>query len=322
MIGAYPKYVMTTRAHTVPRFYLSGFTCATANQNCEPYLYLGSVETGSIKRRAPGNVSIARGFYDGPGGLAERDATIEIHLAKIERAAAMAISQLRQASFTDVPEIPPEIWRFVAWQAARTPAWIAIVEELINEWNPNEKVRLAEPPFSGVVNIKDSSRLITIQHKETGDQRTATFKEYKTMFEHSWRWKPCMDDRLEMIHMQAWYFQARHFPRLHWRIIAPPDGLEFITSDRGVTWSAAGNYQAPPSALRHESAEVLAPLTARLALIGRISEPSGPISAEEFNARVAMSAGEWIAGASEVSVTEALHARSTRLLTGGAAMKG
>ena len=49
------------------------------------------------------------------------------------------------------------------------------------------------------------------------------------------------DDHLEMLHLQAWYFQVRHFPRLSWVRLDAPAGEWFITSDRGVAWLQAAN---------------------------------------------------------------------------------
>ena len=182
-------------------------------------------------------------------------------------------------------------------------------EDIMGEWDPNEVPNLVEPPPSGIENGKDRARTISLKHMDTGETRAATFEDYKRLFEQRWRWVPSTADRLEMIHMQAWYFQVRHFPRLHWRLISPPSGMSFITSDRGVSWSADGEYHVSPSALRHPSAEVIAPLTANLALLGRAAAVSTPVSADEVNARIALSAVAWIAGASEHVVYEALRAR-------------
>ena len=304
---------MAIRAHTVPRFYLAGFTAPAVTQGHEPHLFVGTISNGSIARRAPKNVSINRGFYDGPGGFEEPDASIEAHLSKIEWAAASAIKRLAQTPVVDGPQVPAEVWRFVAWQAARTPAWLSISEDLMKDWDPNEISNVVEPPPKGFESMKDRWRSITLEHSKTGERREATSEEFKQLFPLGWRWIPSTQDRLELIHMQAWYFQVRHFPRLHWRILAPPTGMSFITSDRGVTWSADGEHHVPPSALRHPSAEVLAPLTSGLALSGCAFPPSRSVSAEEFNARVALSAVQWVAGASEAVVQEALTARAEQL---------
>lgn len=300
---------MATRAHTVPRFYLAGFVSTAVQPGREPFVFVGSTGDRSIARRAPKNLSIARGFYDGPGGFEEADASIETHLSKIEWAAASAIKRLAATPISSGPQVPAEIWRFIAWQAARTPAWTSIEEDFMRQWDPNEIPKVVEPPPIGVEKIKDRVRPIALEHKHTGETRTGTLDEFKCLFGQGWRLAPNVASRLEMIHMQAWYFQVRHFPRLHWRLIAPPKGMSFITSDRGVSWNADGEFYPPPSALRHPSAEVLAPLTANLALLGRVTPQAAPVSAEEVNARIAQSAVDWVAGPSEKVVAEALQAR-------------
>jgi hypothetical protein len=51
-------------------------------------------------------------------------------------------------------------------------------------------------------------------------------------------WKLCVgpDEFLEFVHMQAWYFQVRMFPRLRWEILDAPPGKFFIIADRPVVW--------------------------------------------------------------------------------------
>jgi len=299
---------MATRAHTVPRFYLAGFVSVATKPNQEPFVFVGFTGDRSIVRRAPKNLSISRGFYDGPGGFGS-DESIETHLSKIEWAAASAIKRLAATPITSGSQVPPEVWRFIAWQAARTPAWTSIAEAAMCDWDPNETPSVVEPPPLGIQKIKDRNRPIALVHTNSGEKRTESWDEYKKIYALGWRWVPSAADRLEGIHMQAWYFQVRHFPSLHWRILAPPSGMSFITSDRGVSWSADGEFHAPPSALRHPSAEVIAPLTAKLALLGRATASSVPVSAEMVNDRIARSAVEWVAGSSELVVSEALRTR-------------
>lgn len=112
---------MPTRAHTVSRFYLQGFVDPSSEGQAEPYVWHGSLATGEIKRKSPKNISLIRGLYDGPGGFEDANASIEDHLSKIESAAAPAIRQLLDDPAGCGPSVPPEITRFLSWQAARTP---------------------------------------------------------------------------------------------------------------------------------------------------------------------------------------------------------
>jgi hypothetical protein len=117
---------LSTRAHTVPKFYLRGFVALEAEGSRDPFVWIGSLTTGEITRRSPKNISIARGLYDGQGGFAESDVTIEAHLAKIESAASVAIRKFAATKIGEGGPIPPEITRFLAWQAARTPGWMEV----------------------------------------------------------------------------------------------------------------------------------------------------------------------------------------------------
>src|SRR5438552_12934308 len=108
-----------TQAHTVPKFYLRGFAANEPKNGLGPFVWLGSLTTGEIKQRSPKSISIAPGLYDGPGGFDERGASIEAHLSKIEHAASSAMRKFVATRPEEETIVPPEIWRFLAWQAAR-----------------------------------------------------------------------------------------------------------------------------------------------------------------------------------------------------------
>lgn len=63
----------------------------------------------------------------------ELDASIEAHLAKIEGVASVAIRKFAATRIGDGGPIPPEITRFFAWQAARTPGWMDVEQHWIND---------------------------------------------------------------------------------------------------------------------------------------------------------------------------------------------
>jgi hypothetical protein len=117
---------------------------------------------------------------------------------------------------------------------------------------------------------------------------------------------PAVRDHLELLHLQAWYFQVRHFPRLVWVRLHPPDGEYFITSDRSVAWLADGHADTPPSALRHPTAQVVSPLTRSLALVGRHGAAELRVTPREVNRFIAFAASGWIAGPTADVVRQAL----------------
>jgi hypothetical protein len=118
-----------TQAHTVPKFYLQGFVAFEPKNGLGPFVWLGSLVTGEIRQRSPKSISIAPGLYDGPGGFDDPGRSIEIHLSKIEHAAAASVRRFAATDSKDRAAVPSEIWRFLAWQAARTPGWMDLEED-------------------------------------------------------------------------------------------------------------------------------------------------------------------------------------------------
>jgi Protein of unknown function (DUF4238) len=297
---------LSTRAHTVPKFYLHGFVAPEAEGSRDPFVWIGSLTTGEITRRSPKNISIARGLYDGQGGFAESDATIEAHLAKIESAASVAIRKFAATKIGESGPIPPEITRFLAWQAARTPGWMEVEQQWANEpWDPENEV--VEPPPQGFENVGNRMRPMCLEDPKTGARREVTVEEeFHAYRKQGCKWIFRRDDHLELLHMQAWYFQVRHFPRLSWVRLQPPDNEFFITSDRSVAWLADGYADTPPAALRHPRAQVFAPLTRKVALVGQHGGRKLDVTPREINHRVAFAASDWIAGPTSDVVRQAL----------------
>jgi hypothetical protein len=273
----------------------------------DPWVWIGSLATGDIKRRAPKNVSIVSGLYDGPGGFAEPDALIEAHLQKIESAAAFAIRRLATTKSGEGAPVSAEVWRFLAWQAARTPGWMKLHDQWINDEPPASEDDMIEPPPEGVQDITDRLRPLCLEDPTTGERRevvgTTEVEEYR---KRGWKLILRRDDYLELLHLQAWYFQVRHFPRLNWIRLDAPEGKWFITSDRGVAWLVDGYADTPPSALRHPTAQVIAPLTRKIALVGRHSTERLDITAPELNRFVAFAASDWVAGPTAEVVENAI----------------
>jgi hypothetical protein len=249
------------------------------------------------------------------GGFAEPDATIEAHLQKIESAASAAI---RKFAATEIGEsdrnIPTEIARFLAWQAARTPGWLEVVERLVNGPTADSEAEVVEPPPTGFETIQERMRPLCLENPSTGARREVTTEcEFHALKRQGWKWILRRDDHLEMMHLQAWYFQVRHFPRLSWVRLQPPAGEYFITSDRGVAWLADGYADTPPAALRHATAQVVAPLTRMMTLVG---QPGGGnalrVTSREVNLFVAFAASSWIAGPTHDVIHQALIDRDAR----------
>lgn len=170
--------------------------------------------------------------------------------------------------------------------------------------------KVVESPPEGFDGIGDRIRVRFMEDPDTGDRREVVFEdEFQALRKMGWKWILRRDDHLELLHMQAWYFQVRHFPRLSWVRLEPPSGEYFITSDRAVAWLADGYADTPPAALRHPAAQVVAPLTKKLALVGRHGTAALCVTPREVNRFIAFAASDWIAGPTVDVIRQALTDR-------------
>jgi hypothetical protein len=125
-------------------------------------------------------------------------------------------------------------------------------------------------------------------------------------------WLPDPTERanfLEGVHIRAYYFQTRWFPRLRWFTLRPPVGSFFVIGDRPVGWGVPDCLDAPPACLRDPSAFLIAPLGRSLALIGRNRPQAWSVTPEQVNAVLAAWSHKWIAGPTHSSVAEAIRQR-------------
>jgi hypothetical protein len=81
-----------------------------------------------------------------------------------------------------------------------------------------------EPPPPGFEKINNRPRPMCLEDPSTGARRDVMAEhEFYALRRQGWKWIISRDDHLEMLHLQAWYFQVRHFPRLSWVRLQPPD---------------------------------------------------------------------------------------------------
>jgi Protein of unknown function (DUF4238) len=256
-------------------------------------------------------------YTTAPGGFDDPGKSIEAHLSQVESAASSAIREFLATEPVEGNDPLAAICPFLAWQAARTPRWLQLVPEWVNDWDPDAPIEVVEPPPEGFGDIKDRSRRHCVEDPRSGESReVANFEELKAYRKRGWKWVLRSDDLLEMMHIQAWYFQVRHFPRLSWVRLNTPDGEWFITSDRVVTWLVEGFADTPPAALRYPTKQVVAPLRRKTALVGRHETHKLGVTPREVNRFVASTASDWLAGPTRGIVEQALHDRTAALLTG------
>ncbi len=168
----------------------------------------------------------------------------------------------------------------------------------------------------GCLQATERRRPIRLVHPRFGAKTVAENEDATPLLDSGWF--PDPTDRanfLEVVPIQAYYFQVRWFPRLRWFTLKPPAGSYFVIGDRPVGWGVPHCLDAPPSCLRDPAAFLVAPLSHGLALVGRNSEEPWSVSPREVNALLAAWSHDWICGPTFDCVTEALHDRD-RLTSG------
>jgi len=272
---------MSAQHHYISKFHLKQFLDPDSLSLKDPWLWQGFIPDGPVRRRAPKNVATISLMFEGPGCLADRGATLETFLAnEVEGPAAAAMREISRWPPGSGGEFPPALFRYLGWAAARSLPMQGLEESWgkgahSHNWKP------VEAPPAGLLNATEIRRDVRMLHQSLGRRLFPADSDFEQAARDGWF--PDMSDRtnfLESVHIQAYYFQARIFPRLKWFVLHPPQGEFFVIADRPVGWVVEGSIGAPPSALRHPSAYVLASLSktlllTRQAYIGAMGSDSG-----------------------------------------------
>jgi hypothetical protein len=306
---------MSAQHHYVSKFHLRQFLDPDSLSQKDPWLWQGLVPNGPVKRRAPKNIGTERLMFDGPGGFADREATLESFLAnEVEGPAADALREFCSRPSGSGGELPPALMRYLAWAAARSLS----MQQLFGDWAADGWAagdrEMVEPPPDGLMSATDPKRDVRMVHPTMGARTFPHGADVGAAVADGWT--PDYNDPanfLESIHIQAYYFQVRFFPRFRWFTLHAPEGEFFVIADRAVGWAADGYINAPPSCLRDPSAYVLAPLSRSLILVGRNQSDPWSVMPARVNAVIAVWAHKWIAGPTEQVVASAIAARQDAL---------
>ena len=251
---------MCARHHYVSQFHLRQFTDPNSVSQRDPWVWQGWIADGRVERCAPKNMGWKQDMFDGPGALADRNTTLESFLAnEVESPAAAAMKEMCLRPVGSGGELPPALFRYVAWAAARSLP----MQTLEAQWAANYKdlrhaPRAEEPPDS-LLNATELHRDIQMTHPTFGAKVFSADSDFDRLADEGWFPDPTeRQNFLQMVHIQSHYFQVRFFPRLKWFTLHAPKGEFFIIGDRAVGWAVDGGYvDAPPSCLRDPSAYVL-----------------------------------------------------------------
>lgn len=306
---------MAGRHHCVSQFHLREFVDPDSVGSPDPWLWIGDRGQGTVARRSPSNTGWRRGLFDGQGGFKDVDVTIERHLStEVEGPAARALRDLIRRPQGQRSPVPPELFRYLAWAAARGLPMMRLYEEWLNALPA--VTEYVEGPPAGFENITLSEPRYRLEHPTRGVREAVPLNESHALRSEGWRICLQQNDFLQAVHFQAWYFQVRWFPRLQWVILDAPPARFFIIADRPVVWGFARLesdglslvLDVPPSALRDPRVQLFAPLTRSIALVGwHAAGPSiNKVRPEHVNHVVAAAAHDWIAGPTRDTVESIL----------------
>jgi hypothetical protein len=223
---------------------------------------IADCKNGIVKRRSPKNFGWSRGLFDGPGGLADRATTLESFISKeVEGPAATALRTLTQREPRQFPAVPPELGRYLAWAAARSLSMKALFQRWIDALPALGEVQFAEPPPPGFGEWSEISHAHRMEHPVHGVREEVPCELVELLRNQGWRLCWGSDDFLGLVHLQAWYFQVRFFPRLKWLSLRAPAGRYFIIGDRPVVWGFDGHSDIAPYALRNPLVQLAARAT-------------------------------------------------------------
>ena len=305
--------LMAGKHHYVSQFHLRHFVDPNSLGTPAPWLWLGNLGNRFVRRRAPKNVAWQRGRFDGPGGLADKTQSLELHLAtNIESAAACKLADFLDDERGTRANLPPEVARYLAWAATRGLPMDDLIQTWVDECS-DHTAQLAEAPPEGWEEIGDHARTHRLEHPQHGIKDNVPSCEVGVLISDGWRLLLSDDDILEFMHVQAWYFQVSLFPRLTWHTIGAPEGSSFVIGDRPVVWGFQDSLKVRPNELRHRDIQLVAPLSRSIALLAHHESALTPsrILPDEINAIMANAARAWIAGSDENTVIEAMATNSS-----------
>jgi hypothetical protein len=223
---------------------------------------------------------------------------IEDFLAReVEAPAALALRELVSSSPVQ-HEIPNPLSRYLAWAAARSLPMATLYQSWTR--SPPEG-QVVEAPPDALMRATPVFRVHAMRHPVLGDRNDVASEDVEALLEQGWELRLVGDDLTELMHLQAWYFQVRHFPRLKWIVLRAPSQASFVIGDRPVAWNVAGRVDVPPTALRHAEVQLFAPLSRSVALFAHheAATPPSAVTVMDVNKAMVGAAHDWIAGASE-----------------------
>jgi hypothetical protein len=293
--------------HYVSKFHLRAFCDPAGLCTSDPWVWVGNISDGSVKRRAPKNVGTSPDLFEGPGGLMDEQASLESYLANnVEGPAAKALRDITSGNIS-LNELPPELMRYLAWAASRSLPMQRLEVQWALRFPHLLSGGIVEPPPAGLIDMAPRVRSVTLVHPTLGKKTAEADEDQSLLLDVGWIPDPHQKANfLEGVHIQSYYFQSRWFPRLKWFTLRPPADGYFIIGDRPVGWGVPDCLDAPPCCLRDPSAFLIAPLSRELVLVGRNDSKPWGITPRVINQLLATWSYDWVAGPTEDVVKNAM----------------
>lgn len=302
---------MAERHHYVSQFHLRGFVDPTSTNTPDPWLWVGDCEQLTISQRSPKNVGWFRSLFAGPGGFANPDLSLESFLAnEVEGPAAIALRNWVALPQGRRGQIPPEVFRYLCWAAARSLPMRQLYEDWTNSLDPD--AQCAYPPPPGFEKIQWGGGLHQMEHPTHGIRDDVPSEQVHALRRQGWQVRIGNNDFLQIMHFQAWYFQVQMFPPLQWAVLDAPFGNYFIVGDRPVVWGVrqltdkgwTTQLDVPPYYLRDRHVQLVAPLTRSIALLAfhASSPPPARVTPHDVNRIIASGAQRWIFGPKQSTI--------------------
>jgi hypothetical protein len=228
----------------------------------------------------------------------------------VEGPASQALRKVISQAGSEIKELPPELMRYLAWAASRSLPMQRLEVQWSTRFGALLDAPLAESPPEGLAKTTDRTRPVQLLHPTLGAITIPAGQDLSLLLDAGWIPDPSeRSNFLEGVHIQAYYFQVRWFPRLHWFTLRPPSDESFIIGDRPVGWGVPDCLDAPPCCLRDPSAFLIAPLSPSLVLVGRNDSHPWALTPRQVNAILAAWSYDWIAGPAVDVIANALHDR-------------
>ena len=99
-------------------------------------------------------------------------------------------------------------------------------------YRPTLNGPMAEPPPPALAALQPRHRSIRLIHPVRGECREISSQAADEFLDDGWIPDSTEQSNfLEGVHIQAYYFQVRWFPRLRWFTLRPPQGQYFVIGD-------------------------------------------------------------------------------------------